>query len=232
MSLRRMTFVMMSLQVMRKGEEFQDQFLAVANTHSLMNSLHIGAQCGHFDFKFGRDLLVAVIAQNQFDNADLLGRQVKYFNKLCPHGTRNWKLRIILISHDDAPKKESVGPRPFREPPPRGIANVPWPTPLSGRGHKALLRYVKNWRFSLKQRLDARASIQVVAIANLGDGTWIIPDQPPIRPRHRTFTILKLFHGMMAIPHGARPWRVPSLVRGNVCQIRNTGQLRALAPSR
>jgi hypothetical protein len=42
---------------------------------------------------------------------------------------------------------------------------VPWPTPFTGRGYKALLLYIKLCRFSAKQRLDARASNQIVGIA-------------------------------------------------------------------
>ncbi len=66
------------------------------------------------------------------------------------------------------PKKESVEPRTLTEPPPRGIENVPWPTPLSGRGIQGTASLQKVWRFSVKQRLDARASIQIIAVPHAG----------------------------------------------------------------
>lgn len=37
--------------------------------------------------------------------------------------------------------KQGAEPSTLREPPPRGVQNVPWPAPLSGRGYKALLLY-------------------------------------------------------------------------------------------
>lgn len=43
---------------------------------------------------------------------------------------------------------------------------MPWPTPLAGRGFKALLLYKEVWRISQKQRRDARASDQIVAGTN------------------------------------------------------------------
>ena len=63
------------------------------------------------------------------------------------------------------PEKEGAEPKPPTEPPARGVENVPRPTPLSGRGCKALLLYVKVCRFSVKQRLDARASVSIVVSA-------------------------------------------------------------------
>lgn len=62
-----------------------------------------------------------------------------------------------------APKKKSVEPRTLTEPPARGEENVPWPTPLSGRGDQGTASLHETCRFSVKQSLDARASVQVVA---------------------------------------------------------------------
>jgi len=63
------------------------------------------------------------------------------------------------------PKKKSVEPKPLSEPLRRGIQNVPWPTPLSGRGNQGTASVSGKGRsFSLKQRLDARASIQNVTV--------------------------------------------------------------------
>jgi len=40
--------------------------------------------------------------------------------------------------------KEGVEPKPLSEPPPGGIENVPWPTPLSGRGIQGTASLTKN----------------------------------------------------------------------------------------
>lgn len=45
------------------------------------------------------------------------------------------------------------------------MQNVPRPTPLSGRGDQGTASALRTWRFTVKQRLDARASIQVVIAA-------------------------------------------------------------------
>ncbi len=58
-------------------------------------------------------------------------------------------------------QKKSVEPRTLKQGPPRPTKNVPWPTPLAGRGSRHCL-FVRTWRFCSKQRLDARASIQIV----------------------------------------------------------------------
>lgn len=42
---------------------------------------------------------------------------------------------------------------------------MPWPTPLSGRGIQGTASLREIWRISQKQRLDARASNQIVAVA-------------------------------------------------------------------
>lgn len=44
---------------------------------------------------------------------------------------------------------------------------MPWPTPLSGRGIQGTASLRKIWRISQKQRLDARASNQVVTFADM-----------------------------------------------------------------
>lgn len=59
--------------------------------------------------------------------------------------------------------RKGVEPRTPREPPPRGVENVPWPTPLSGRGFQGTASLQETWRFSREQRLDARASNRIVA---------------------------------------------------------------------
>ena len=48
------------------------------------------------------------------------------------------------------------------------MENVPRPTLLSGRGNQGTASPSKTLQFSLKQRLDARASIQVIEPAPLG----------------------------------------------------------------
>jgi hypothetical protein len=42
-----------------------------------------------------------------------------------------------------SPNKKSVEPRTLKQGPPGPTQNVPWPTPLAGRGHKALLACLK-----------------------------------------------------------------------------------------
>src|SRR6185295_5157591 len=79
-----------------------------------------------------------------------------------------------LVNHGEFPKKRAPT-RPLREPLRRGVQNVPWPTPLSGRGMQGTASVPKKSQFSRKQRLDARASIQVVAVDLASDGTRIIP---------------------------------------------------------
>jgi len=68
----------------------------------------------------------------------------------------------------EVPEKQGVEPKPLSEPPARGVENEPQPTPLSGRGYKVLLLYVKVCRFSLKQQLDARASFQIFELTSHG----------------------------------------------------------------
>lgn len=59
------------------------------------------------------------------------------------------------------------------------MENVPWPTLRSGRGLKALPLHQKTCRFPLKQRLDADASIQIVASPQTGTGWYIVRGLEP-----------------------------------------------------
>jgi hypothetical protein len=60
-------------------------------------------------------------------------------------------------SHRPHPEyKEGVEPRPLSEPPPRGIQNVPRPTPLLGARPQGTASLQETCRFSLKQQLDAQ----------------------------------------------------------------------------
>jgi hypothetical protein len=58
---------------------------------------------------------------------------------------------------------------------------VPWPTPLSGRGIQGTASLREICRISVKQRLDARASIQIVAVPMgkaffiIGRWVWVSP---------------------------------------------------------
>ena len=141
-------------KTVRQSEKFQDQFLAIADAHTPVDSIYIRSNRRHFDSERGSDFFVAAIPQNQLNDADLLWGQVKHFNKLCPESNGKWQLRIILTGHDDAPKKErrtkAAQTRPARAHTERTLADAP-----CGAWAQGTTSVYQNWRFRLKQRLDA-----------------------------------------------------------------------------
>jgi len=51
--------------------------------------------------------------------------------------------------------------------------NVPWPAPFVGARAQGTASSQETWRFTLKQRLDAHASIQIITNADIGGGSRV-----------------------------------------------------------
>ena len=155
-------------------EHPKDELYTVLHIEPVEHSSQVRPQGRNSDLEIGRDLLVAHSTENSLHNPRFLRRKGKSRHDMRPSraiererqgragGLPSWML-LPSASHRRCPEnKEGVEPRTLTEPPPGGAKNVPRPTPLSGRGTRHCF-FARIWRFSVKQRLDAHASNQIVA---------------------------------------------------------------------
>jgi len=78
----------------------------------------------------------------------------------------------VTTAHERRPrKKESVEPKHAQEAPAKGQMKRTLADAPCGARLKALLSSGNFGGFILKQRLDAHASIQILAVSRFGDGT-------------------------------------------------------------
>jgi hypothetical protein len=116
---------------------------AIRNIKPVETPFQISTHCVLAQPHLRGDFLVSLGAKYEFDECRLARRGIERINARTPIG-RSLRQRHFVggsswTGHVAPRNKQSVEPRTLTEPPPRGMENVPWPTPLSGRGTRHCL---------------------------------------------------------------------------------------------
>lgn len=127
------------VQLTRHRERMNGEARAVSDADACEDSLQVRPDSGACHGAFAGNLLVRFAPQHTRHNMGLLGWQAD----LCHHRGPDRRIdsgrefvRKVSAGPHGVSQKKSVEPETLREPPPRGMGNAPWPTPLSGRGYQ------------------------------------------------------------------------------------------------
>jgi hypothetical protein len=91
--------------VVGEGAEAKDEFLAIRDAGFDEDAIEVGAEgaMSHMEGRF--DLFVTAIAEDQFDDGDLLGGEFKLPGDLLPFIDRQGEWRQRMIGHGEVPQK-------------------------------------------------------------------------------------------------------------------------------
>src|SRR5665213_3827696 len=177
MSLFVMTFIALS-RGETTVEDRDGQAHPIRHAQSNENAAQVGANGGFMQPQGGSDLLVLLPKKDHFHDPRLLGGKVQRADGRFPFrcargGVFDWSGSFLggssLAAHELAPKKRASNQGRSANPRQGAYRTCPGRRPFRGAGTRHW-SCIQTWRFSLNQRLDARASIQLSPAPMTGVG--------------------------------------------------------------
>ena len=126
---------MVSLNLLCYGNDFEHELCATMYAKLSRHAAKIGADRINTQFHIYRDLLVTHSIEEALSHAGVLSGELKSDDGVRPYDLLKGEDVLWSVVHwRGFPKKEASDRWTLREPPPRGMQNAPWPTPILGRG--------------------------------------------------------------------------------------------------